>query len=286
VVLSDGSRKYVWGLGFAYSVDTSGAISVGHADGLGSVRALTDGAGNLVQTYLTEPFGAVLSTGGSSTQPFRFTGEQRDDTGLYYLRARFYDPVLGRFLSRDSFAGSTGTPLSLDRYSYVQNNPVVSTDPTGRCVACLVWGLRAALSPAGRAVLWTIAATGVSRVLGDSYVQEWIRNTANTVYALLERDPGAQIRIIGPNGEVIDTSRPREGHEVIGVPGPPPEQPSGPEDPKWGSNWREKAAFIIARLAQIIVHVYSMMPHLGPSVINEIPETWTMEVACRRSGTR
>jgi YD repeat-containing protein len=76
VVLSDGSRKYVWGLGLAYSVDGSGAISVSHADGLGSVRALTDGSGTLTQTYLTDPFGAVLSTGGSSAQPFRFTGEQ------------------------------------------------------------------------------------------------------------------------------------------------------------------------------------------------------------------
>ena len=131
MVLSDGSRKYVWGLGFAYSVDTSGAISVGHADGLGSVRALTDGSGTLTQTYLTDPFGAVLATTGSSSQPFRFTGEQRDDTGLYYLRARFYDPVLGRFLSRDPFPGVRDAPASLHRYAYAANNPANLTDSSG-----------------------------------------------------------------------------------------------------------------------------------------------------------
>jgi RHS repeat-associated protein len=135
VVLSDGARKYVWGLGLAYAVDGAGAISVGHTDGLGSVRALTDGAGALTQTYLTDPFGAVLATGGSSAQPFRFTGEQRDDTGLYYLRARVYDPVLGRFLSRDPVFGSIADPLSLNRYSYVHNNPINGVDPSGHCLA-------------------------------------------------------------------------------------------------------------------------------------------------------
>src|SRR5204863_6738175 len=114
VVLSDGSRKYVWGLGLAYAVDNSGAISVSHADGLGSVRALTDGSGTLTQTYLTDPFGAALSTGGSSTQPFRFTGEQRDDTGLYYLRARMYDPALGRFVQRDPLSGAATMPCTLN----------------------------------------------------------------------------------------------------------------------------------------------------------------------------
>ena len=131
VVLSDGGRKYVWGLGLAYSVDTAGALSVSHADGLGSVRALTDAAGTLVQREDTDPFGVPTATQGTSAQPFRFTGEQRDDTGLYYLRARFYDPALGRFLSRDPVAGTETQPSSLNRYAYVLNNPVNFADPSG-----------------------------------------------------------------------------------------------------------------------------------------------------------
>jgi RHS repeat-associated protein len=52
-------------------------------------------------TYRTDEFGVLTATTGSSTQPFGFTGEPRDGTGLSYLRARYYDPGLGRFMGRD-----------------------------------------------------------------------------------------------------------------------------------------------------------------------------------------
>ncbi len=130
-VLSDGTRKYVYGLGLAYTVDSGNVVQVYQTDGLGSVRALTDGTGTVVQTYLTDAFGVPTATQGSSSQPFGYTGQQRDGDGLVYLRARFYDPGSGRFLSRDPFAGMTVAPQSLNRYSYVQNNPVNASDPSG-----------------------------------------------------------------------------------------------------------------------------------------------------------
>jgi len=107
VVISDGSRTYVWGAqGLAYTVDGAGTVSVSHSDGLGSVRAVTNATGSVIQTYQTDAFGVSQAAGtlGSTTQPFQFTGEQRDPTGLIYLRARFYDPAIGRFLSRDPFS--------------------------------------------------------------------------------------------------------------------------------------------------------------------------------------
>jgi len=133
VVLLDASRKYVWGAGgLAYETDLSGNVqSVPLVDGLGSVRALTDGTGGLVQTYRTDPFGVPTATQGSNTQPFRFTGEQVDPTGLVYLRARMYDPQSGRFLQRDPLFGLIGSPQSLNRYSYARNNPVTLVDPSG-----------------------------------------------------------------------------------------------------------------------------------------------------------
>ncbi len=72
-------------------------------------------------------------TQGSSTQPFQYTGQQRDGNGLIYLRARYYDPTTGRFLSRDLFAGKVSLPQSLNRYSYATNNPILWPDPTGMC---------------------------------------------------------------------------------------------------------------------------------------------------------
>jgi YD repeat-containing protein len=96
VLLDDGSRKYVWGDGLAFSVDkTSGAVQVYHADGLGSVRAVTDSSANVVKTYQTDEFGVPVLTQGTSTQPFGFAGEQVDsEDALVYLRARMYDPAL------------------------------------------------------------------------------------------------------------------------------------------------------------------------------------------------
>ncbi len=130
-VLTDGTLKYVYGLGLAFAVDTAGNVQVYHADGLGSVRAITDGAGTLIQTYQTYPFGVPTQTQGSSTQPFQFTGQQRDGNGLIYLRARYYDPAAGRFLSRDLDAGSRWQPTSLARYVYALDQPVDQVDPSG-----------------------------------------------------------------------------------------------------------------------------------------------------------
>ena len=110
VVLTDGSRKYVYGLGLTYTVDSGGNVQVYHADGLGSVRAITDASGVVNQTLQTDAYGVVTQSQGSVIQPFGFTGQQVDPSGLVYLRARFYDPTSGRFMSRDPRLGTPGSP--------------------------------------------------------------------------------------------------------------------------------------------------------------------------------
>ena len=105
-VLTDGTLKYVYGLGLAYAVDGGGNVQVYHTDLRGSVRAITNGLGNVIARYSTDEFGIPTQTQGTSTQPSQFTGQQRDgESGLYYLWARMYDPTIGRFLSRDPFSG-------------------------------------------------------------------------------------------------------------------------------------------------------------------------------------
>ena len=131
VLLEDGTRRYVWGLGLTYEVESSAAL-VYHVDGLGSVRALTDSTKAVVQTYESDEFGVPIAATGGSSQPFGYTGEQRDpENGLVYLRARYYDPSLGRFLSRDPHAGSRPHITALNRFAYSQNNPCKFTDPSG-----------------------------------------------------------------------------------------------------------------------------------------------------------
>src|SRR5205823_6732103 len=105
MLLDDGTRKYVWGLGEVYNVDkTTAAAQVYHTDGLGSVRAITDTSSPnalVIQTYRTDEFGIPDPSGtmGASTQSLQYTGEQRDaESNLMYLRARTYDPAIGRFM--------------------------------------------------------------------------------------------------------------------------------------------------------------------------------------------
>ena len=134
VLLEDGERKYVWGLGLAYAVDSSGGTIVYHSDGLGSVRALSDGAGLVVQAYRYDEYGMTMVSEGSIEQPFRYTGEQTDETGLVYLRARYYDAQTGRFLGRDPIVPSYRDPRSINRYAYARNSPASLVDPSGHVV--------------------------------------------------------------------------------------------------------------------------------------------------------
>ncbi len=96
-------------------------------DPLGSTLALTDSSGTVTTEYTYEPFGATTVTGASSTNPYQYTGRENDGTGLYYYRARYYDPRLGRFLAEDPLGLTGGTSL----YSYAHNSPVKMLDPTG-----------------------------------------------------------------------------------------------------------------------------------------------------------
>jgi RHS repeat-associated protein len=102
-------------------------------DGLGSVRQLTDGDGDVTLAQGYTPFGVLLWSEGSGASAYGFTGEQEDPSaGLVFLRARYYDPATGRFISKDPFPGVTQRPQTLHKFVYVLNNAVNHTDPTGQ----------------------------------------------------------------------------------------------------------------------------------------------------------
>jgi RHS repeat-associated protein len=102
-------------------------------DGLGSVVDLTKPDGALSARYQYDAWGNPRGGAGASFNPFGFTGHERDDeTGLYYAKARYYDPELGLWLTEDPFQGEIDTPPSLHRYLYAFQNPTVYVDPTGR----------------------------------------------------------------------------------------------------------------------------------------------------------
>jgi RHS repeat-associated protein len=116
------------------------------ADALGSTIALTDSSGAANTQYSFEPFGATVSTGASSVNASQFTGRENDGTGLYYYRARYYDPHAGRFLAEDPLGFAAG----LNFYAYALNDPVSLTDPFGLDVnVCLYGGLAYGLGHVG-----------------------------------------------------------------------------------------------------------------------------------------
>ena len=139
-VLGDGDNTYLYGLG-RVAEHTSTNTDYYLADALGSVRQLTDGSGAVSLTKSYSPFGDALSSEGQGASSYGFTGEWRDSyitdrlagQGLIYLRSRYYAPWDGRFITRDTWTGDYQRPLSLNRWNYVESNPVNRTDPTGHC---------------------------------------------------------------------------------------------------------------------------------------------------------
>jgi len=102
------------------------------SDGLGSTRLLTNGTGQVSNTYTYDAYGNLIARVGGSNNPYLFAGQQRDvETGLDYLRARYYDPTMGRFVSADAYEGTLNNPMSLHDYQYAHANPVVFTDSSG-----------------------------------------------------------------------------------------------------------------------------------------------------------
>jgi len=100
------------------------------SDALGSTLALSNSAGGLTASYVYEPFGKA-SIAGSSSNPYQFSGRENDGTGLYFYRARYYQPILQRFISQDPIGFAGGDP---NLYAYVANNPLNFIDLLGLCV--------------------------------------------------------------------------------------------------------------------------------------------------------
>ena len=129
VVISDTGAVYLYGLDIIAQQQSERLYYV--HDGLGSVRQLVDTTGQIETNYAYDPFGVPL-VGGDVYNPYQFTGEAWDaEVGLLYLRARYYQPEVGRFVMKDPLAGDVWRPGTLNRYVYVVNNPVNLLDPTG-----------------------------------------------------------------------------------------------------------------------------------------------------------
>jgi RHS repeat-associated protein len=106
--------------------DSSGTLTP-LVDALGSTIALVDSSGNLVTSYAYEPFGGTVLSGQSGGNAFQYTGRENEGNGLYFYRARYYSPALGRFTTEDPLGLSAGP----NPYAYALGNPISFSDPSG-----------------------------------------------------------------------------------------------------------------------------------------------------------
>jgi RHS repeat-associated protein len=137
VVISDTEAVYLYGLDIIAQQQTERLYYV--HDGLGSVRhpstglraGLVDSTGQLATNYAYDPFGVPL-VGGEVYNPYQYTGEAWDaEVELLYLRARYYQPEVGRFITRDPWTGDSDRPATLNLYAYALNNAVNLMDRSG-----------------------------------------------------------------------------------------------------------------------------------------------------------
>ena len=155
-----------------------------HVDWLGSVIAMTDTAGVLVDVYTYSGYGQSGSEGASGS-PYRFTGRRIDpETGLYYYRARYYSPVLGRFLQSDP----VGYGDNMNMYAYIGNDPVNGRDPSGMvsatdCGQYVIFCRTVAGSIGGRATAQASDDGGQDRIATHVFpVDTSTEEVANTLF--------------------------------------------------------------------------------------------------------
>src|SRR5881296_3857882 len=108
-----------------------------------------------------EPFGKTTATGATSSSTFQYTGRENDGTGLYYYRARYYNPTLQRFISEDPIGFGGGSP---NLYSYVSNSPTNGSDPSGLLdpgtMGPMATGVATGVGAVATAPIWGSVAVG------------------------------------------------------------------------------------------------------------------------------
>ena len=127
---TDQAAAYIYGPTGRIAKKVNGLVDYYHTDHLGSTRLITDQSGNVVSEVTYEPFGESEVTGDNDR--YLYNGKEKDSSELYYYGRRYYDPHIGRFITRDPRFGQLENPQTLNRYVYVLNNPLKYIDPTGK----------------------------------------------------------------------------------------------------------------------------------------------------------
>jgi len=126
------ATKFIFAGNLRVAKITGNVTKYFHKDHLGSTAVISDAYGNAVEKADYTPFGSLRDHTGSDASSYKFTDQEFDpSSGLYNYNARLYDPIIGRFISPDPFVQAPFDPQTLNRYTYVRNNPLIYVDPSG-----------------------------------------------------------------------------------------------------------------------------------------------------------
>jgi RHS repeat-associated protein len=145
--------KYYFFAGQRIAMKRDGVLTYLHSDHLGSTVLETNTSGQIVSDQRYYAYGKQRDTGPVGTD-HRFTGQKQDASGLVYMNARYYDPVLGQFISPDTLVPDPGVLMDYNRYGYARGNPLKFDDPSGHCATLSSGG-----ADENDAECWTLART-------------------------------------------------------------------------------------------------------------------------------
>jgi len=177
-----------------------------HDDALRDTRLLTDSTGAVTDSYDYSAYGELVTSTGSTDQSNLYNGEQLDPAAdSYYLRQRYYDPGIGRFLSRDQFSGVPRLPMSLNPYLYGDSDPVSYYDPSGNFT---LMGVSIGLSISGvlRGINITQKSTTMCRIKSRLKIFEavWALRSIGQYFATSnEYGATSQAQAAGAGGSAI-----------------------------------------------------------------------------------
>ena len=155
-------------------------------DGLGNIVGLVDVNGAVVAEYVYDAWGRMTSRSGSMNRinPFKFKGYYYDEeTQIYYLMSRYYDPIVGRFINADSFASTGQGVLGYNMYAYCGNNPIMNCDPNGNSWARIGQALFGAAMVAAAVAAVVVAAPVVAAAVAAATITSTAVLAGGTVIA-------------------------------------------------------------------------------------------------------
>ena len=177
------TTKYVYGLGLI-GEETNSSFKIYHFDYRGSTIAITDENGTITDTFAYDTYGKLISRTGTSNIIFGYNGEDgvvTDDNGLIYMRARYYSLDMRRFVNADIICGEISDSNSLNRYAYVNGNPVSCVDPFGLMPNWAKVAAGVAVIVILAVVTLTTAGTATAVIAGAALAGAAVSGTASAV---------------------------------------------------------------------------------------------------------